>query len=276
MVRRAICGFLVVMSLASVAAAKKLKPETIAAFDRYVANTEQRMGGELNGGPFIWIDGLPPQERDAEYARLRKGEVVTKRLQTSENGRTIEVPDGLIHHWVGVAFIPEVSMSKTLTFLQDYNNQYKYYAPDVERSRLISRVGNNFKIYLRLRRRKVVTVVLNTEYDVSYTILGTDRATARSYSTRINEVQNAGKMDESEKPVGDDNGFMWRLNSYWRFWQKDGGTYVQLEAVSLTRDIPTGLGWLIRPFITSVPEESLAFTLSRTRQALCCGSKLQK
>jgi hypothetical protein len=61
---------------------------------------------------------------------------------------------------------------------------------------------------------------------------------------------------------------MWRLNSYWRFQQRDGGVYVQLEAISLTRDIPTGLGWLITPFITSIPKESLAFTLTRTRQVL--------
>jgi hypothetical protein len=44
--------------------------------------------------------------------------------------------------------------------------------------------------------------------------------------------------------------------------------YVQLEAISLTRDIPDGLGWLIRPFVTSIPRESLAFTLTRTREAL--------
>jgi len=103
---------------------------------------------------------------------------------------------------------------------------------------------------------------------VTYRILAPDRAVSDSYSTRIAEVENAGGANESEKPVGDDHGFLWRLNSYWRFLERDGGVYVQLEAISLTRDIPTGLNWLVSPFVTSIPKESLVFTLARTREAL--------
>jgi hypothetical protein len=87
-------------------------------------------------------------------------------------------------------------------------------------------------------------------------------------STRIAEVENLGEKNESEMPVGNDSGFMWRLNSYWRFEQRDGGTYVQLEAISLTRDIPAGLSWLVAPFVNSIPRESLEFTLQRTREGL--------
>jgi hypothetical protein len=103
---------------------------------------------------------------------------------------------------------------------------------------------------------------------VRYTSVDSDRATSTSYSTRIAEIENAGKPNEFEKPVGNDSGFLWRLNSYWRFHERDGGVYVQLEAISLTRDIPAGLGWLISPFVSSIPKESLAFTLTRTREAL--------
>jgi len=81
-------------------------------------------------------------------------------------------------------------------------------------------------------------------------------------------VENAGKPNEAEKPVGDDDGFLWRLDSFWRFAERDGGVYLQLEAISLTRDIPAGLGWLVGPFVTSIPKESLEFTLTRTREAL--------
>jgi hypothetical protein len=271
MIPRLTTAMLLALALTTLASAKQLKPDTIQAFDRYVALAEQRMSAEMSAGRFLWIDGLPQELRDAYGERLRKGEVVTQRLETLDQGRTVSVPEGLIHHWIGTVFIPGATLPGTIAFLQDYDNHYKFYAPDVERSKLLSRNGNDFKMYLRLRRKKVVTVVLNTEYDVHYSMLGSDRATARSYSTRIAQVQNAGRADETEKPVGDDDGFMWRLSSYWRFWQKDGGVYLQLEAISLTRDIPAGLGWLVRPFITSIPEESLAFTLSRTRQALCCG-----
>jgi hypothetical protein len=250
------------------ALAERLKPETVAAFDHYVAVTEQRMAGELKSGAFLKFEMLPAQERADAVAQLKNGEVNIERLETLDHNQKIPVPSGLIHHWMGTIFIPGVSLAQTLTFLQDYDNHSKFYAPDVQRSKLISRKGNDFKVFLRLRKTKIVTVILDTQYDVKYTALDAERETSNSYSTRIAEVENAGKANESEKPVGNDSGFLWRLNSYWRFWQRDGGVYVQLEAISLTRDIPTGLGWLVRPFVTSIPRESLEFTLSRTHAAL--------
>ena len=248
----------------SCAAAEQLKPETVAAFNRYVELSERQRAS----APFLQIDGLSPAEREASYARLRNNEVIVEPLQIRDHVQPVSLPSGLIHHWMGTIFIPGVTLAQTLSFLEDYDNQYKFYGPDVQQSKLIQRDGDRFKVFLRLRKTKVVTVILNTEYDVKYTRLDADRATSDSRSTRIAEVENAGKPDESEKPVGDDSGFLWRLNSYWRFLQRDGGVYVQLEAISLTRDIPTGLGWLVSPFVSSIPKESLVFTLTRTREAL--------
>lgn len=246
--------------------AEQLKPETVAAFDHYVQRSEVRMSEEIASRNFLRIDGLP--QRDADLARLKHGEVIVQRLETLDHGRAVPVPGGLIHHWMGTVFIPGASLDQTLAFLQDYDHQSRFYAPDVERSKLISRNGDHFKIFLRLRKHKVITVILNTEYNVKYSRLAADRATSDSRSTRIAEVENAGQPNESEKPVGNDSGFLWRLNSYWRFLQRDGGVYVQLEAISLTRDIPGGLNWLIGPFVSSIPKESLEFTLTHTRDAL--------
>ncbi len=247
---------------------EQLKPETVAGFDRYVRLSEQGMAGEEQSAEFLKIDSLPAAEAGAVRAKLKNGEVVIEHLETRENGRPIAVPNGLIHHWIGTVFVPGASLTQTVAFLQDYNNQTRYYAPDVERSRLMAKNGNEFKVFLRLRKHKVVTAVLDTNYDVTYRSLGADRAVCRSVSTRIAEVANPGEKNESEKPVGNDSGFMWRLNSYWRFEQRDGGTYVQLEAISLTRDIPAGLSWLVAPFVNSIPRESLEFTLQRTREGL--------
>jgi hypothetical protein len=246
------------------ASAEQLKPETVSAFNHYVELSEQQMSST----PFLHVDGLPAMERDAEFWRLKAGEVITDRLQTRDHGQPVAVPGGLIHHWMGTIFIPGVTLAQTLAFLEDYDGQYKFYTPDVQRSKLLARQGDRFKVFLRLRKTEVVTVILNTEYDVKYTQLDADRASSDSRGTRIAEVENAGRANESEKPVGSDSGFLWRLNSYWRFQQRDGGVYVQLEAISLTRDIPAGLGWLISPFISSIPKESLEFTLTRTREAL--------
>jgi len=248
--------------------AVELKPETDAAFNRYVQLSEQRMQNDLQSGPFLWVNGLPIQQREEVFARLKRGEVVTEKLETLERGASIPVPGGLIHHWMGIVSIPGASLKQTLALLQGYDDHSRIYAPQVLRSRLIQHNGDDFKVFLRLRETKIVTVVLDTEYDVHYIRLDSTRACSRSYSTRVTEVEGAGQPDEREKSVGNDSGFLWRLNSYWRFQERDGGVYLQLEAISVTRDIPEGLGWLIRPFVTSIPRESLVFTLTRTREAL--------
>jgi len=248
--------------------AVELKPETDAAFNRYVQRSEQRMPKDLQSGFFLRIDGLPIQQREELYQQLKRGEVVTEKLETLDRGASMPVPGGLIHHWIGVAFIPGATLSKTLALLQGYDEHSRIYAPSVLRSKLVQHNGDDFEVYLRLRETEIVTVVLDTEYDVHYIRLDSTRACSQSYSTRVAELENAGQPGEHQKPVGNDSGFLWRLNSYWRFWERDGGVYVQLEAISLTRDIPEGLGWLVRPFITSIPRESLVFTLNRTREAL--------
>ena len=116
--------------------------------------------------------------------------------------------------------------------------------------------------------KKVITVVVNTENDARFTRLGPDRVQSRIYSTRVAEVEDPGTPQEKEMPIGHDGGYLWRLYTYWRFLERDGGTYVQCEAISLTRGIPLGFGWLIGPFVTSIPRESLAFTLETTRKTL--------
>jgi hypothetical protein len=265
------CAFLTIVAIllaSSPGQAVDRKPETDAAFNRYVQLSEQRMQNDLQSGPFLWVDELPTQQREAVSARLKRGEVATQRLETLERGASIPVPGGLIHHWVGLVFISGANLTQTLALLQGYDEHSRIYAPRVLRSKLIQHNGDDFKVFLRLRETKIVTVVLDTEYDVHYVRLDSTRAYSRSYSTRVAEVDGAGQLGELEKPSGSDSGFLWRLNSYWRFSERDGGVYVQLEAISLTRDIPDGLGWLIRPFVTGIPSESLVFTLNRTREAL--------
>ena len=131
-----------------------------------------------------------------------------------------------------------------------------------------AREGDRFRVYLRFFMKKVITVVVNSEHDARFSRAGSDRAESRIYSTRIAEVEDPGTAHEREKPVGRDGGYLWRLNTYWRFLERDGGTYVQCESITLTRGIPIGLGWLVRPFVTSIPRETLEFTLATTRKAL--------
>lgn len=120
----------------------------------------------------------------------------------------------------------------------------------------------------RFVTKKVITVTVNSEHEARFSRVGPDRAESRIRSTRIAQVEDAGTPAEREMPVGRDGGYLWRLNTYWRFLERDGGTSVQCESISLTRGIPMGFGWLIGPFVTSIPRESLEFTLATTRKAL--------
>jgi hypothetical protein len=169
---------------------------------------------------------------------------------------------------VGSVFIPGATVDQALALVQDYNRHKDVYKPEVVESRVVSREGQHFRIFLRLLKKKVITVQLNTEHDVQYSQLAPKRWRSISRTTRIAEVDNPGKPGEREKPPGTGEGFLWRLNSYWRFEERDGGTFVECQAISLTRDVPTGLGWIIEPIIRNLPKESLENTLRATRSTL--------
>jgi hypothetical protein len=246
-----------------------LKPATVSAFDEYVKLTEARNDAELQRGTnLLWIDSLPESERAQAYLALKRGEVKMHKLETRENGEKIRCPGGMIHHWTGAAFIPGAKLRDVVRVLQDYDRHAQYYAPDVERSKIEKHDGDHFLVFLRFRRHKIITVVLNSQHEVRYFRDSETREHSRSSALRIAEVENAGKSNEGEKPPGEDGGYLWRMETWWRMEERDGGVYVQSEVVSLTRDIPTGLGWLIGPFVTSIPEETLTFTLDATRRAV--------
>lgn len=239
----------------------QLKPQTVEAFDAYIREAEAGMEQALQGsGPFLW------SEVNSERAqRVRGGQVVA---QFWSGQGPVKVPHGLIHDWIGAVFIPATNLKKTLALIQDYNNHRNIYKPEVIASRLISRRGNDFRISLRLLKKKILTVVLDTDHEVHYRPLDPTRWVCRSYTTRIAEVEYAGTPKESVLPPDTGNGFLWRLYSYWRFQERKGGVYVECRAISLTRDVPLGLGWIIEPIIQKLPKESLINTLEATRRAL--------
>lgn len=258
------------LSFVQTVPAAELKRETLQAFERYSRLTEARLDAELREKkPFLWVENLPEARRSEVAAQLRAGQVFIEELKTrDQNGKEIDIPDGMVHHWMGTVFIPGVKLKQVLALIQDYDNHEKYYAPDVVRAKILKRDGDYFKVFFRFLKKKVITVVVDTDHDVRYYSVDPTHAHSRAYTTRVQQVENPGQPEERLKPEGNDSGFLWRLNSFWRFQEKDGGVFVQCEAVTLTRGIPFGVGWLIRPFVTSVPRESLSHTLESTRRAL--------
>jgi len=250
-------------------AAADLTPAISAAFDRYARLTEQRITAEVaDNAKFLWIDTLP-QNRRAEVLRgLQQAGVIIERLETRDGSKAIEVPDGLIHHWVGTVFVPGVGVKETLALMQDYDRHAKYFAPAVAGSKLLERDGARFRVALRFYVKKIIAVTMDTENQAEFFQPASDRAHSRIRSTRVTEIADAGTPQEKPKPAGEENGFMWNLNTYWRFLERDGGTYIQCESLTLTRDVPFALAWIVRPIVTQMPRESLTFTLAKARESL--------
>jgi len=269
----AVVALAVCLAAAAPARAAELKKETAAAFERYVKIREAQLDGHVersadNGHAFLYLDSLPSKERTAALQTMNAGEVFIERLRLrDENGREIDCPDGIIHHWVGTVFIPGATLEQTIALVQDYDRHHINYAPEVLISRELSQQGDEFRIQMRFIKKKVVTVVVDTWQDVRYVPVRANRMFSSAIATRIQEVEHHGQPGETRKPEGKDGGYLWRLNTYWKFEQRDGGVYVQCEAISLTRDVPFLIAWL-RPFITGVPKESLMFSLGTTRKLL--------
>jgi hypothetical protein len=255
--------FVALLTAAQATYAAKLIPQTAAAFDRYVELTEARMNADLAPGRFLRIAGQADWQ-----AKVRGGHIRIQRDVTLDNGKEIDVPGGMIQHWVGAMFISGATIQQVRAVLQDYES-YKYiYKPEVIDSRLISHKGDEYDVFLRLYKKQVLTVVLNSTYHVRYGAPDPLRMYVISHSTRIAEVKDDKHPEAGEEPVGDDTGFLWRLNSYWRFEQAGGGVYAECEAISLSRDVPTLLGWMIKGFVEKFPKDSMLNTLRGTKAAV--------
>jgi hypothetical protein len=249
--------------------AAELQRQTAQAYDRYIELTAAQVTAELaQSGPYLWVERLPPEQRAPDEEQLRNGQVVIERLDTLDSGKTIPVPGGIIHHWIGTVFVPGATLGETLAFMQDYDHKTEYFKPDIVRSKILRHDGDDYFVLLRFYNKKIITTVIDTDQEIHYHVVDSTHAYSRSRTTRVQEVENAGRSDEKLAAEGHDRGFMWRMNTYWRFEEKNGGTYVECQAISLTRDIPTGLGWMVGSFVTSVPRESLTFTLTTARTAL--------
>ena len=135
-------------------------------------------------------------------------------------------------------------------------------------SKLLAHDDAHFVAQLRFHKKHILSVTVDTVHDAVYRSISATRAVSHSHTTRVQEVENAGQKDERLLPEGNDHGFFWGMNTYWKFEEKDGGVYVQCESITLTRDIPLLLKPIIEPFVTSVPKESLVGVLTHTRDAV--------
>lgn len=247
----------------------ELPAERLSAWEEYRGLTEARIARELAAeAGFLAQDFQDPADAGEDREKLLSGELVMESMETRRpDGSDIDVPGGMIHHWRGAILIPGVTLEEVLEDVV-YPDETGFQQEDVLESRVLGRGDSSFRVYLKLVRKKIVTATYNTEHQVEYSRWGDGRAVSRTVATRIRELEDAGTPQEREKPLGEDRGFLWRLNSYWRYEAVEGGVLVECESLTLSRSIPFFLAPLVRPIVSGVAKESLDRTLTSMRDRI--------
>jgi len=238
------------------------RPETLAAWATYAAATDRRVEAELSSGSRFLAQEFGPAAADDTRA-VRAGTVVIRHIETRNAGRAIDVPSGLVHHWRGSVLIPGLRLADLLRSLQ--SDVPDLGQEDVLRAAVIARGPDSMRVFLRVRQTRFVTVVYDTEHEVRFRRWSATRASSTSTATKIAELDRPGTPDERELPAGADRGFLWRWNAYWRYEETPAGVIVECESISLSRDVPSLLRYLVAPLIESTARESMERTLTSMR-----------
>jgi hypothetical protein len=233
----------------------------VSAFNTYVGALESRLAQQhrsLDG--FLAAPAADPQRE----VQLRRGVLVMEELT---RGGGVGLPGALLHHWRGTAFVEGTKAADFERVMRDFDSYPRRFSPQVLLAKVVLRQGDRLQASMRVEQRHIITVVMDTVY-VNFGRLDAHHGYSTSRSTRISEITSPGTPSEHALSAGEDHGFLWRQNTYWSYEERDGGLYMQIESVSLSRSIPAGLGWVIRPFVESVPRDSMEFTLRATCNAL--------
>jgi hypothetical protein len=249
---------LALVPLGNVAAAEP-QPAANSGFDSYINSLESRLARQHQSYS-SFLAGLDASENSRN--RLRSGELIVEKL-TPASGP--DLPGAMLHHWRATAFVPGARAADFERMTKDFNSYPQHFAPQVAQAHLLSERDDHgidlVVASMRVRQKHIITVVMDMAYNIAFGRLDPRHGCSRSRSTRIAEIESPGTGKERALNASEEHGFLWRLNTYWSWEERDGGLYMQIETVSLTRSIPAGLGWAIGPFVESVPRESLEFTL---------------
>jgi hypothetical protein len=236
-------------------------PAAVFAFNSYSKAVESRLA-QQHRSPNTF---LAASDLEGAETRVRQEELIIERLTPSTGAN---FSGTLLHHWRGTAFAPRAKAADFERLMRDFNSYPQHFSPQVLQAKVFTQRGDRMQAWMRVRQRHVITVVMDTTYDITFGHLDVEHGYSISQSTQIAEINSPGTDAERTLDANEEHGFLWRLNTYWSYEERDGGLYLQIEAVSLTRSIPSGLGWAIRPYVESIPRESLEFTLRSVCNAL--------
>jgi hypothetical protein len=233
----------------------------VSGFNAYVSGVESRLARQ-HGSAAGFVAPVTGAEVDK---RLRHGELIVEKL-TPATG--VDLPGAMLHHWRGTAFAAGATAADFERLMRDFGAYPQRFSPQVVQAKILAQQGDRFQTVMRVRQKHVITVVMDTTYDVNFGRLDARHGYSISRSTQVSEIDSPGTGRERALSPKEEHGFIWRLNTYWSFEERAGGVFLQIDSVTLTRSIPAGLGWAIGPFVESVPRESLEFTLHSVCNAL--------
>ena len=269
----AMTGLLTLAIFAPVAGAgtstEELPARAVAAFDRYVELASARFRRQVDE-PNTFLD-LRTWEGDARSEARRRfddGDAWVRSLRKVDREMAeIDAGDGIIHHWAGTAWIPGATLEAALEVSRDFAAYPELYEPEVVTTRTIERAGPaDFRVYMRFRKKKVITVTIDTEQRIRFFRPAASRAYSVSEALWARQIEDAGERDERHKPAAD--GFLWDLYNTWRFEESDGGLYVEHESVILTRKPPFLMRLVAGSMISDGPREGVEFALEALRRRL--------
>jgi hypothetical protein len=242
--------------------AMELQPTTLKAWDDYIAAADSRMQMRLNGQqPFLWSD-----EAAGRDSFLQRGKTVV--APAAGNG-IVSVPGGLIHDWIGAIFIPQATLTALRAVVSDYDRYKDFYKPVVADSRALTCTDTGQRFSMIWQRRVLfVNAAIEGQYEARDFAVDPRRGYMITTTTQVREIEGYGQSAARFLTPGEGSGFIWRLHSIARYEERDGGVYLELEAIALTRDIPASVRWLVSPVVNHLSINSLTTTLRQTRDAV--------
>ena len=262
---RAIAGTLLLLLSAKFLPAAEPKQETLRAWDEYIRTLDVERENRINGnGPFLRVDESPDLQR-----RVQRNELVV----TNHDPR--KVPQGMIHHWVGGMFIRNTSLDQAMSVLTNYPRYSEVYKQLLKNCSVVERNGDDIKLsVVAVQKALSVTAAVSTDNQIHIVRLDSKRVLITSSATRIQEIANYGQSSEHAFPEDRRPGYVWRAVVNERLEERDGGVYVELETVALSRGIPLEFRWLIKPITDELPRKMMIDMLNDTRAALANGSNV--
>jgi hypothetical protein len=247
---------------AATSSGASLKAETVNAWDEYVSTASLRLQHHLDdSNAFLWTDETPDRA-----ARVLRQEIV---VAASGPYIPIRVPSGLVHDWIGAAFIPNAAIRDVLLIVRDYARYSEFYSPNVVDSKTvaISEVIDRFSMVLR-NKTPFSRIAFENEYQANYVHMDDQRVYSVSRSTRIREIAEYGTSGQHILPQDEVSGLLWRIYSVTRLDERDGGVYIEMEVIVLSRDIPAAVRWFVGPLVRRASREYLMTVLRQTREAV--------